>query len=133
MENAVDYCVNIMLTVSYDRPIFRLYIYIYIYIYIHIYIYTHTQTMTISRTHARMNARKHARGSRVHNQDSSVGTVTVLGAERSEVPFRLRNVQIGYGTHSASYTMGTGVLVLVVLGLKRLGCELTAASIWCRG
>ena len=96
MKNSVDYCVNIMLTVSYGGPISC--------------IHTHTHIMTISRTHAHTKARKDAGGRRMHKQDSSVGTLTMLGAELSEVRFLLKIVQIVSGTHSASYAMGTGVV-----------------------
>jgi hypothetical protein len=96
MKNAVDYCVNVTLTVSYDRPVSR------------IHTHTHHDYFSYTRTHARTHER--TRGRRLHNQDSSAGTLTMLGAGRPEARFLLKNVQIGSGTHSASYAMGTGFL-----------------------
>jgi len=71
----------------------------------HIHTHTHAHTMTISRTHERTRA-----GAVCTKKDSSVGTLTTLGAGRSEVRFLLENVQIGSGTHSAFYAMCTRVL-----------------------
>ena len=144
MENAMDYCVNIMLTVSYDRPISFIHTHTHTHhkhthtththtpthhTHTHTH-HTHTHTLThtthtlthtthtytsndyfsYTRTHERTNARTHARGSCMHNQDGSVVALTMVGAGRSEVRFLLKNVQIVSGTHSASYAMGTGVL-----------------------
>ena len=174
----MDYCVNIMLTVSYDRPISFIHTHHkhthtthtphthtphtthththhththtphthshtphththtpthHTHTHTH---HTHTHTLThtthtlthtthtytsndyfsYTRTHERTNARTHARGSCMHNQDGSVVALTMVGAGRSEVRFLLKNVQIVSGTHSASYAMGTGVLYWQVWG-----------------